>query len=271
MRDCGCFAALQISKQFPIFFQIRLMELMNHFDVAFVHPTVLRNFPDVKQKVQAASSKIIVAPTPYFDGYHPDLCFVTSDAKRINSPIGDYHSGLCLGAFQAGLTVYDAIALFNDTTYDRLGYYDVWTQSRDLMIKGFANHGHDIGADFLRWTRNGPFLYSVNHPRIQCLFDLAKKFLAAAEIAQIAPPFPPVDTLSKGSWFPVYPGIAERCGVESSTVFKLKQQDIFFNLEEFVSRSFEIYKTHKCTALQNAFADRPRFAALTEFLGGPTA
>ncbi len=248
-----------------------VIENNKQFDVTFLHPTVIRNFPNIHQKVAAVSRKLIVTPTPYFDGYHPDLCYVTSNGNRIDSPIGDYHSALCLAAFQAGLSVDDAISLFDDATYDRLGYYDIWTEARDLMLKGFANHGHDIGADFLRWTKNGPFLYSVNHPRIQCLFDLAKNFFVAADLSYISPPFPPADNLSKGPWFPVYPGIAERCGVESSMLFKLKQQDIFFNLKDFVTGSFAIYTTHKDVSLQNTFASRPRFVALSEFLGGTPA
>ncbi|MDB6179716.1 WcbI family polysaccharide biosynthesis putative acetyltransferase [Paracoccus sp. Z330] len=248
-----------------------VLEKNKIFDVAFIHPTLIRSFPDAHQKILTASKKTIIAPTPYFDGYHPDLCYVTSNGNRISSPIGDYHSALCLAAFQFGLSVNDAVSLFNDATYERLGYYGIWPQSRDLMIKGFADHGHDIGQEFLRWTKNGPFLYSVNHPRSQCLFDLSKKFLSAANISYISPPFPPIDYLSKGPWFPIYPGIAERCGVESSMLFKIKQQDAFLDLKEFLTASFAIYETHKDESLKNTFENKKRFIEIRKFLEGKQA
>lgn len=246
----------------------RVIANQKWFDVTFLLPAVSRRYPEVEAKLKAVSGQIVYSPTLYFDGYHPDLCYVMNGRKRLNSPIGDYHSGICFAAYTAGLSAEDTVQLYHSETYERIGYYDVWATSRDVLLNDFSSHGHDIRDDFLRWSKSGPFLYSVNHPRIQPLFDISKKLFAAANIPFIEPPFPPNDYLSNGPWFPVYPGIAENCGVEGSYLFKKKQEASFLDLNAFVHESFEIYENAANPTLAAMFHDKPRFQALEQFLGG---
>lgn len=208
-----------------------------------------------------------LVPSIFFAAYHPDGCYVRDSKGQIGSPIGAYHSSICFAAYKAGLSVDQAIGLFNRETYERAGYLDMWLDERETETRKFAEHDIDITDLFVKWARSGPFMYSFNHPVVGCIFDIAKRVLAKLDIATEEPPFPPHDNLSESAWLPVLPEIAEACGVEGSTVFKRGGRYRVLGLQAFVRDSYRIYDRTGGDELVNQFAKWDRVQRLSEIVG----
>ena len=74
----------------------------------------------------------------------------------------------------------------------------------------------DIAPLFRRWTMKQAFMWSTNHPRIDCLFDVATEVLKKNSIDCVGTVIRPHDNLLNGPVFPVYTELAEALGVRGS-------------------------------------------------------
>ena len=131
----------------------------------------------------------------------------------------------------------------------------------------FAEHGIDIAGLLVRWARNGPFMHTFNHPVVGCIFDTARAVLGNLGIDMHEPPFLPDDFLRQNTWLPVYPEIAEQCGVPGSTLFKRSGHYELVSLPDFVRGSYRAYARHGRGKLVNKFAKWDRVAKLNEIIG----
>ena len=185
-------------------------------------------------------------PTLSCSAYHPDICYLQRGGAMLKGPLGDYHSLIAYAAFRCGLDVPATLALYRAETYAALGYFARWDAARDTLLGSFRRHGFPLDAHFAGWTRSTePFMYSLNHPRIACVRDVARCVLARAGLEAAYVDALPQDNLANGPIFPVYPEIAAQFGVQGSMLFKLGGSYRFLRLADFLEQSFRLYREHK--------------------------
>jgi hypothetical protein len=200
-------------------------------------------------------------PTLLFSGYHPDSIFVSAGPEYgsfVWGPIGQHHSAIALFAYRAGLSPEAALRLYQREVFETLGYFDLWDAATAELFHLAKFYSLDLEGDFIRWTRRGCFMYSINHPKPYVLFDFARRLLEKAGIA-----FQPIDfdhyaldDFARDTIFPVYPGIGEHYGFPGSYVFKAPEYARFkigavWNLPDFLSESYRVYKRQDSDKLIN--------------------
>ncbi len=91
-------------------------------------------------------------------------------------------------------------------------------------------------------------MYSVNHPKLFVLADLAAGALASCGVTadpQLCEDYVP-DNVKLGAVWPVYPEIAARFGLNGSYRFKgnssYDSTNPCFDLREFVEKSYALYR-----------------------------
>ena len=128
------------------------------------------------------TARITYVPRVTFAAYHPDIVYVPHDGGMIPSPMGEYHSAIILRAWLEGLTVPRTLSLFSEGVYDALGYFAYWESSARNLLE----EGRQVGVtldDCLRsWSAKGCFMFTVNHPRLHALADVARAALRALEL-----------------------------------------------------------------------------------------
>lgn len=206
---------------------------MADFDRIVVEPVIARQFEDARQ------SRLTVVPTLAFRGYHPDFFLLRrEEGRQFAGPTGSSQSMIAYCAYIAGRTERDAVGLYREEVYSACGYLDQWSTSREELLSTFRRHGLDLGHDFVRWSRRGPFMHSIIHPRIDCLRDVARKILESAGLPALPVGFLPPDSLAYREVLPVYPEIARRVGIAGSYLFKGGRDQRVFDLHEYVEASF---------------------------------
>jgi len=228
------------------------------FDRAILHPKIDQHGgPHV-----AALRKPVYVPSLFFCGYHPDVCPVLHKGANVQSPVGDNHSAICFTAHQAGLSPIEAERLFTRQTYEDAGYFDVWDADRESEIDKFAAHGIDIAPLFVRWSRTGSFMHTVNHPVIEVIYTIARMALARDGIPHVASPYRPQDNLIDATTFPIYPEIGEAFGVTGSMLFKRGGQPRLIGLRQFIRSCYALYDRLGRESLVNGYASWDRFVRL---------
>ena len=69
-------------------------------------------------------------PHLWFQGYHPDLCYLAGKGPLSRGAAGPYHSAIAWSAWRAGLDEQQTLALYNANTYEALGYLSAWDGAR---------------------------------------------------------------------------------------------------------------------------------------------
>jgi hypothetical protein len=235
--------------------------LNDEIHVEFYEPTAFRKHASDLRARMDAFSRILVAPqcehllpagilnrettwripTIFFNAYHPDICYLRSRGKSLKGPLGDYHSAIAFGAYRKGMDAKRIRELYTEDSFSKLGYFNYWDHSKNLLLGSFSEAGFDLSAKFVDWTRQGAFMYSNNHVRIHCLLDVARAILhragEAADYAETAPH----DNLANGPVYPIYPEIGRRLGVDGSYLFKVGGEYRYIRMEEFLSLSIDLY------------------------------
>lgn len=93
----------------------------------------------------------------------------------MKTPVGDYRSALAFLCYSVGLNAAQTVARFNERVFARLGYFanSLWTISERNLLDSGRNTGLPVERYFRSWVRRGCFMYSVNHPKLFVLADLA--------------------------------------------------------------------------------------------------
>ena len=205
---------------------------------------------------------IIPFPSVVFSGFHPDTIYIfdgTQGGRPLESATGPYHSAIALYGYLAGMTPERTTALFNPAVFRMLGYFDIWQPAADEFLNASRATGIDLSTEFLRWSRRGCFMYSMNHPKAFVLNDVAEALLRREKLPVQDIDFDDfsVDDIVRGSVFPVYPPIAEYYGHKGSYTFKLANYRLsrsvgdFMTLPMFVESSFRIYSKYTRGQLQH--------------------
>ena len=227
----------------------KLQERMASFDRVLVAPQFEHSLGvDFSQ-----CAEVWRIPTIAFSAYHPDICYLSADNKPLKGPLGDYHSLIAYAAFRVGLDPQHAAALYREEIYAALGYLGRWDRIRDRLLESFREHGLDISEAFVNWSRGEPFMYSLNHPRIHCLRDLAQCILTRAGLESSYRSALPHDNMANGPIYPVFPEIGARLGVDGNYLFKVGGKYQFLRLEAFITASFELYRTHRSVSVAPGF------------------
>ncbi|WP_336485255.1 WcbI family polysaccharide biosynthesis putative acetyltransferase [Methylobacterium nigriterrae] len=202
--------------------------------------------------LKALEPRLRLFPTIVFPAFHPDMVYAgaISDLAALKlapSPMGQYHSAIALAAHRAGLTPAQAVALYREDVFARLGYLDLWESSVRDMLASAAQTGFGLEREMTRWARRGNFMYVLNHPRAFVIGDIARRLL---EESGLRPE--PVeiedyigDELARDVVWPLYPPVAEAYGLTGAYLFKAKPRGKAFprlyDLPGFVAASFAIY------------------------------
>lgn len=195
---------------------------------------------------------VIYLPTFVFAGFHPDSTYVIGSGGLVRGAETDYHSIIIAASFQLGIPAERVAPLFNAYVFVELGYFDVFEASKTALIASFEKEGFDLRPYFDHWRAEvGQFMYTINHPHIMVLANLAR--LALVQTNLILPDLDLSDAiedyLADDFIFPTYPALARKFGCAGSTTIlrgrnKLKQHQLRdCSLAEFININYLHYHT----------------------------
>jgi hypothetical protein len=190
------------------------------------------------------AAPVTALPLTAFEAYQPDLCYLTVDGQVLRGPMFDYHSKIVTAAWRKGLSPAQARALFTGANYERFGYMGIWEACKQMYLGSYAEAGVDLAPYFPRWSREGAFMHSVNHPAIRVVADIARALLAQDGLEARQTDFLPHDNLKNAPVWPVYDEIAEALGVRGSMLFKVHNAYRFLDLDEFIAGSYAVLSQH---------------------------
>ena len=183
---------------------------------------VLSNFlAEIKTYLSDKLGKIeiIVAPTIYFTGYHPDFVHATGGVR---SPLGNPQSAIGLYGLLNRLTIEETAKLYCDYAYESLGYYNHWKSSIEMLRAESNISGIDLVSMLPRWQASGCFLFTPNHPMLRVMIDIGVALVEkmGQTIHLRRPDRLMVDPFQNGPIFPVFPEIASRIGLDGDYMFR---------------------------------------------------
>ncbi|QND53037.1 hypothetical protein HB779_14850 [Phyllobacterium sp. 628] len=226
--------------------------------------------------IQEQTDKIrqsVLWPSIVFSGYHPDIAYFGIEGRVANSCLGSYNSRIVAAAYAHEMTVEETADRFNALTFARLGYFDAYDLWRRQLLATAESHNLDFEADIARWEASGPFMYTINHPKIAVVNDLARQLVEVSGL-EINPDVNIEETVpdyfADGIVWPVYPEIADRIGnVQGSYEFKpaghIRNGTPSMHLEEFIDGCFKQYDADGFTPAQ--FRKTPLYTMLGPRMG----
>ncbi len=197
-----------------------------------------------------------VLPGFGFGGYQPDMCYVRGDGQTLASCTGEYHSRIAVAGYLAGLSAQDTVALYNRLVFSRLGYFAAYEAQVTLLCSLWAREGVEMEPKLRRWAAQGCFTYSLNHPKMIVLLDIACIACARMGVEPVQSTIDPAslpDRLGRGPMHPVFPEIAAALGIAPEGCFTAGTHDdrqVVFTPLEFVSDSFGRYAGFPADALR---------------------
>lgn len=218
-----------------------LAEVNQTFDCIFVNNLVQTS--DLWQEA-LTQTQLVAYPHIHFHAFAPDMTYafrLVDGQQKLIEP--SYNSSICLWGFLNGISPERTVKLFNDQVFADLGYYELWPQSVADLQQQFVAHGLDFRRFLLKVKRDGVFMLSHNHPKINAIIAQAKclvidKLGGPAELANW--PVYAIDSLA-GLYWPTYPEIGAFYG--QHTVYNFPFKGKVMGLEEYVQEIFAHYET----------------------------
>ncbi len=233
----------------------------------------------MEKRVQAAlqqakiEREVVLCPTVYFTGFHPDCVFVRGPNGPISTPLHNSNSAIAFAAWKAQLPVQEAVMLFNEGAYRTLGYFDYLQLAMAELASDAEECGLDLAGEQAGWMRSAPFMHTPNHPKPIILAGLARalvKKLGEQPVLRYPEGLIP-DQLTTHMIWPVYPELARAFGCDGEYIFKppsgkraYGDKLAAFSLEGFVSASYANYDQYDPADLQCSRLEDPRYAELIE-------
>jgi GSCFA family/Polysaccharide biosynthesis enzyme WcbI len=219
-------------------------------DIVLAHP---RNdwIQILETRIPHFTSKVKYIPPISFSAYQPDCVYVENKKQHFASPIGAYHSSLAFYGWKNGLSIEQTLQLFSVDVYESIGFFQYWNSSLESLTKAWDFCGLPISDNVKRWSKQGCWMHTINHPKLFVLADVARAALSREKITAL----PLVeaylkDELAIHACWPVYPEIGNRLGIFDLPQPYFKKNNGFcpperpvgmLNLEEFVHQSFAAY------------------------------
>ncbi len=192
------------------------------YDVIIAHEREGDELFDPSSLSERCTTLVYMKPI-IFGGFHPDIAIVRYRGQLLSGPLDLYHSAIIAAAYSLGLDHARVCALFNSLSYAKLGYFNAFDGAKAVFLEEHLKAGYDLDAHFAAWLRHGPFMYLINHPRVDVLSTMATLAAARAGLVDNNTPAPTgiTDDLAQGVRWPIYPEIAKRIGVAGGTKFHL--------------------------------------------------
>ena len=213
-----------------------------------------------------ARAKLISVPPIWFPAFHPDGTQVpTRTGIELDGPAGPYHSKIVVWSWAHGFDADTALARFRPETFAALGYLDAWQPAVDTLRGLFEPTDIDFREWLLPLLRDGVFMLTNNHPRLNALVQMARQIAALlgadASVLRYRWELVLPDGLLATSYvWPLYPGVGESLDLPGGYVWRLPAGELL-GLAEFVERSFARYETVDPATLDLDHIDLdPRFA-----------
>ncbi|HEX3663646.1 MAG TPA: GSCFA domain-containing protein [Rhizomicrobium sp.] len=203
------------------------------------------------------TGNVVLFPQIVMTGFYPDM-LSGEQTGGINTPLRNLSSSIVLKAWCESLNVQNTAALFNNSIYERLGFFDHFEISRGELFAQCREADFPIGDYYDAWMAKGCFMHTFHHPKLLVMLDIAKHLTARTGIDwNESMEFD--DPQSRGCGWPFYPELAERAGMKGSYEFRKHIQDggEVLDLEAFINQSFERYalqsipRTPTCSRLQS--------------------
>ena len=111
--------------------------------------------------------------------------------------------------------------MVNDETFEKIGFFAEFDRAKSFMIANVKNLNLELSEVFETWiSRKQPFMYTINHPTINVMYDICRLVLARDGVPATDHGELPADGLEPGNSWPVYPPIAKRLGIPEQPLFK---------------------------------------------------
>lgn len=204
-------------------------------------------------------------PNLTFSAFHPDCCYVHVEGKPLTGAVGPYHSMIAVAAYKEHLSPEKAAAFFNETVYETAGYFHLWDAQRDSLIAALAQSGITGGPIIRRQAHGKAFMLTINHPRIEMLFEIARAILQARKEPMFEGTWAPPETLAGTQW-PVYPEVGRRLGIAGAYLFKPTDEHRPMELAEFLQRSYQAYSAWDKSQLYIEPDIRPRLKRIRQMM-----
>jgi len=209
------------------------------------------DIPEIKLSCEKnLKLKVIKIPAISFSAFHPDLSYVL-DKKSNKSLNGKftYNSAIAIWLFNNNIDPSKAKYFYNQSTFNILGYKNMWAPSAKRLLDQFISLGFspaEYHEFFNAIKRTGCFMHSVNHPKITLLFELAKLIASrinpSVKLDKLNTTI--ADPLMGASIWPVYPDIAYSLGIDGSYLWKLGDAKLINGLDSFILESYSHYENH---------------------------
>ena len=189
------------------------------------------------------STVVIRLPSIGFSAFHPDICFVSTDAihPRSDPP---FHSAIAAWAYRHELSLAQTCALYQPQHYAALGYFSAWDASVAYLEKQFQLSDLAVYFEpfFLAIKRQGCFMHTFNHPKPFVITLLCQTLCRHLGITPEGSAILNEEdsTLSALDW-PVYPEIALMLGLPSAALGWRHNQRWIPDLAAFVDEQFALY------------------------------
>jgi hypothetical protein len=229
-----------------------LVKLITESDLIFVHhdgvtPQILEN------SYSPHFPKVRLMPKISFAAFHPDMDYVEdSQGGHVLGPLGAYHSSIAFFCWKHKLTKAETLKFFCEKTYQTLGYFDYWALAKKMLLSEEEFTGIPLAHLVRKWEQRGSWMYSLNHPKLFALVDIAKTLLEREGI-EILPGVEEFvdDEMNTENVWPIYPEIAKRLGLEGHYLFKRATPSVLrdmpvpmMTLEQFIDESFKAYSKY---------------------------
>jgi hypothetical protein len=179
-------------------------------------------------------------PFIVFPAFHPDFCHIIKVSDQLY-PHPRYASAIGVWAYNKGLGISDAVKLFNRQSYAGLGYFDLWNPSVSELRKAFTDFDFDFDRFILAVKRQGAFMYTISHPKVSVIIELAKQVAAklGASDSHLKKTFSLRDGLTDYVW-PIYPEIADEFSLpHGSYDWKIDNTTWLEGIESYLEKSFQ--------------------------------
>ena len=233
------------------------MEIFSDCDHVFIQPSLSHGIKGLMSEDFAARCKnIIPYPLIACRSLQPDCHYLQYDkGGHLEGPLGPYQSGIAAGAYLSGLSLDRATALFSIFTYRKLDYPG-FHLGDEVIGREARRFEYDLGAFFR--GENGFFMHTINHPRIDIIFETARQGLHKAGISCDECAEQPVDLLEQNCIWPHYPGLAKKFAPSGDDIrFRRPRMNTNLSLSEFVEASYETFRAAD-GAFRSDLSDRVR-------------
>lgn len=123
--------------------------------------------------------KVFGFPNIIFSGLQPDYTYID---KMDGTEKASHQSGIIFNGYVEKLDKSKVKSLFNHTFYDLLNYNSVFETGKSFLINSLHKSNMDGEFLFEKWLMGGSFMYTMNHPHLRVLDDVASCLIQKANL-----------------------------------------------------------------------------------------